>query len=213
MQTLSAAEYLLQLQRKIDTLKAIGRRPSYAYSQKEQDNVLLHFITRAIELGQACFSVSELNTPLCVLTRVLCEDLFTIFWVSLSEANAAEYAKQPISQMAKIVRINLQRGQARILNTETEEDATQGFSPELDNVILPGKKVEQMAIESGLGKVYDIVYRFASLSTHGNSFDLSSGPDWQVPTLSATVSILNAIVLIVENSNRTTRASDILRAM
>jgi hypothetical protein len=211
----SAAEYLVAIRRKIDALKAVARRPSYLSSEKQQDKVLLHFINRTVEIGEACFLVSELQTPLFVLSRVMCEHFFLTFWVSLSEKNAAEYARKPVSELAKVLRININRGQAKILNKTTGEDATKELAPEIEKLVEAATRIENIARENGLGKVYDFVYRPGSMYVHGNTLDVFSNPDsgWQVGALSAVAALLNCVFLIVENPERTTTAAEILNAL
>src|SRR4051794_11141692 len=105
----SVNEYLFKLRQTVDQLNARVRVTTLHYSNREQDKTVLHFMNRAIQIGEACFRVADLRTPVIVLTRVLCEDLFLLFWISQSEENATEYVKAATSEFTRMARVYLMR--------------------------------------------------------------------------------------------------------
>ncbi len=211
----STNEYLVSLRTKIDSLKGRVRLSAYSWSDSQQDKILIYFMNRAIQIGEACFRVSDLGTPLFVLTRVLCEDLFLMFWVSQSEQNAAEYAKAPLSQLTKMAVVSLKKKVAKIRRIGTGEDVTESVLPQFDELIENSKRIEKIAAESGLGKVYDLIYRFYSLEVHGNTFEmpLSVDADGVSSTLCAIGALLNAMIFVIDNRNRTVVAEEVLRVL
>jgi hypothetical protein len=207
-------QYLLELRQTVDRLKARLNLPGLAYSNEEQDKLLLHFIDRGVQIGEACFRIADLRTPILVLSRVLCEDFLRMFWTLQSVENAAEYAKCLVSAVAKIGRVNLIQRRAIIRRKTTGEDVTAELTPEFSKLIVKQKTVEKMAVESGLGKVYDIVYRFDSLEVHGNIFPRLSQADEEKALLAAfpaIIAFLEAEILITDN--RATTAEEVLHHM
>jgi len=57
-------QYLLELRQTVDRLKARLKLPGLAYSNEEQDKLVLHFIDRGVQIGEACFRVADLNAVL-----------------------------------------------------------------------------------------------------------------------------------------------------
>jgi len=210
----SRNEHLLELRQMVDQLKARVDHAQYRNSDKQQDKIVLHLMNRAIQIGEACFVASDLATPVLVLLRVLCEDLLLLFWISRSEENAAGYAKASISDFAKIARVNLQGGRAKVVHRSTGEDKTEAFLPKLKRLGAPRKRIETLARNSGLGKLYDILYRFASSEVHANTFGVLSAADADEAlstAFPAINSLLQAIILIADN--RSTPAEEILRVL
>jgi hypothetical protein len=210
----SKEEYTFQLKQKADALKARANLPKYFAPQDQQAKTRFYFLNRAAQVGEACSRAHDLPTPLFVLMRVLCEDLILLFWISLSEQNAAEYAKLPISEVARIARINLERGRAQIRHCQTGENATEKLLPGLRELEKKGGRVEQIAKDAGLHAVYDLLYRFGSLELHGKSFGLPDQDDERLPAaLCAINALMAAITQIVDNPPQSLSAGDVLRVL
>jgi hypothetical protein len=200
----------------VDALKARMRLPAYFTSTNKRDKVLFYFTGRAAQIGEASFRISDLQMPLFVLARVLCEDFFTMYWVSLSEKNADEYQKAAISEMAKIIQKNVTNKRARIRHISSKKDVSAEFLPELSRRIIKKKTIQEIAAASGLTKVYDIVYRYDSLEVHGNTFEVSDMKpqmDGIAVAASAVNALLRAILLVVDNRDRPLTADEILAAL
>ena len=190
--------------------------PAYFTSTNKRDKVLFYFMGRAAEIGEASFRISDLQMPLFVLARVLCEDFFTMYWVSLSEKNADEYQKAALSEMAKIIHKNLTNKRARIRHISSKKDVTAEFLPKLGRRIIKKKTIQQIAAASGLSKVYDIVYRYDSLEVHGNTFEVSEMTpqmDGIAVAASAVNALLRAILLVVDNKDCPLTADEILATL
>jgi hypothetical protein len=205
-------QYLFQLRQTVDRLKAWLDVPSLTYSNEEQDKLVLQFIDRGLQIGEACFRIADLRTPILVLSRVLCEDFLRMFWILRSKENAAEYAKSLTSDSAKGARVHLKQGRAVLRRKSTGEDMTETLKPEFSKLIVKQKTVEQIAIASGLGKVYDIVHRFDSPEVHGKPLPRRLRADDEEALLAAfpaIIALLEAEILITDN--RATTAEEVLR--
>jgi hypothetical protein len=211
---LSEDEYLLRLRQEIDALKATSEASRYVDAEKEQTKVVAHFLDRAIQFGEATYRIRNLPIVLRVLLRVFCDDLIRLFWVAQSENNASEYVKIPVSELAKMGRVNLEKGHARLINKKTGEDETAKLLPELARWSSKAKSVEQLAKECALEKVYDIPFRFSSLAVHGNTFLPQLPADADLVVLPAIIAFLRATSTIAENYPvRTTSAEEILHVL
>lgn len=209
-------EYHLRVRQSVDALKARLNQSSFISSDKQRDKVFRYFMERAAKLGEACFRTSDLQMPLFVLARVLCEDFFTMYWASLSEENSTEYSQVALSEMAKMIRHNLKNKRARLREISSGRDVTAEFLPELERRVAKKKTIEQIAKESGLSKVYDIVYRYDSLEVHGNTFglsDLKPEMDGIAVAVSAINAFLRVILLVADNKDRSLTADEVLSAL
>lgn len=201
---LSTNEYLARLHRLIEEIKRRCESATYGSSNHEQAKVLLHFLKRAAQIAQACFLVGSerLGTPLYVLMRVLCEDLFISFWVAASAANAERYAEEVNSEWARVMLVSLEKGRAQLVQKSTGKDQTKTIAPYIRKRFIKVRtNIEEIANKSGLGKVYDTVYRFASPEVHGKTFGLPMAVDEAGirAALPGIISLLRAEVLIVDN--------------
>jgi hypothetical protein len=209
-------EYHLRIRKNVDALKARLNLPSFFASKHEGDKLLCYFMERAVQIGEACFRISDLQVPLFVLARVLCEDFFTLYWISLSQENAAKYSRGALSEMAKMIRKNLENKRARVRDTSSGKDVTSQFLPELKRHVYTRKTIKQIAKEAGLSQVYDIVYRYDSLEVHGNTFGLSElkpGMDGIAVAISAINAFLRVILLVADNKDHAVTAHEILSTL
>jgi len=194
--------------------------PAFGGGATQQGSILASFLNRAIQIGEGCLLVgrARLGTPLFVLTRVLCEDLFLVTWISLSESNAAEYADAVVWEQARIGLVNLGKGRGKIVSRTTGQNHTASIVPKFKDLKTDRKKLDQLASELGLGKVYDIVYRASSPEVHGKTFGMpsSSGDAGLAAAFSAVILLIQAICLIADNKaihSRTTTADEVLRVL
>jgi Family of unknown function (DUF5677) len=211
---LSRDEYHLKILENVKALKARLDLPSFLPSDKERDKALRYFVQRACQIGEACFRISDLQMPLFALARILCEDFIRMYWATLSEQNAAEYSKAALSEMAKMLKLNLKNNRARVRHISTGKDVTDTFLPNIDNRIIETKSIKQMAEDSGLSKVYDVVFRFNSLEVHGNTLGLTEPQpmDGVVVALSAVNAFLRVTVLVADSEVPLT-AEEVLGAL
>lgn len=213
-------QQLASLQRQIGEIKALLALPAFANASEKQGEIIGHFLSRALQMSEASVLISRANlgTPLFVLTRVLCEDLFLCLWVSVSENNSAEYLRSVESEAAKLVRILLEKGRGHIREVSTNEVKTDEFMPQLDRFKTDPFILSNLAVQLGLGKVYDLVYRPFSMQVHGKEFGLPSPNDEKgiAAALSAFVSLVKAIEVIADNRvlrNQTTQGDEIIHLL
>jgi len=211
-------EYLLAMRERIDELRGRKDQPRYKYADKEQAKVIAHFIDRGIQWGEAAFRIRDLQIPLDSIMRILSDDLIRLFWVSESEANTAEYVKTIGSEWVKMMRANLEKGYARIVHTPTGQNATAELLPKLAPYVFKGRPIEQIAMQCGLGQIYEMPFRFGSLSIHGNTFPLRGATEEleedSLRTLPAINAFLKAIAQVVDDyPERRTTPDDILRVL
>lgn len=104
-----------------------------------------------------------------VLSRTIIEALISLLWVEISEENAQHQAAAGLAEFKRVARVNLERGHLKIHKRDDGTDATAGFldSNQFRN-IPKSKKVFDMAKEAGVDHLYEVVYRFMSMATHGH---------------------------------------------
>jgi hypothetical protein len=213
---LTRDEYHLRIKDKVKGLRTRMSLPPFLASTKKRDKVLVYFMDRAAQISEASFRINDLQLPLFVLARVLCEDLFTMYWVSLSDSNAEEYCKFATSEMAKVISTNLKNKRARVRKVSSKKDVTAEFLPKLASRIVKKTRVEQIAELTGLSKVYDIVYRYNSLEVHGNTFGLSEMKpemDGIAVAASAINALLQVILLVADNRDHPLTADEVLSSL
>lgn len=164
----SHEEYVLHLHEQVAAVKARVERFRFRKAENHQDEVLIHCLERAADLGEGCLLVGQgrLALALSVLVRTLTETLFLACWASLSVVNAQSCADASNAALARIARSSLEKGRARIRDTSSGQDQTATVLPHIQGLEKPPLKVEQMARETGLAKVYDLLYRFESTAAH-----------------------------------------------
>ena len=201
----------------IGDIKAQLALSGYAGASGKQGQILGHFLSRALQMSEASVLIGRANlgTPLFVLARVLCEDLFLCLWVSLSEETAAEYLSAVTSDGARMIRVMLKSGRGQIRDKSTHEVKTDEFMPHIGEFIADRVHVDQLAVKLGLGKVYDLVYRPFSMEVHGKAFGLPTPNDEDgiLAALSAVRSLVKAIRATADNRvlrNRATPADEII---
>ena len=178
--------------------------PAYRDAQNQQHQVVRHYLDRSRELASACLFVADagLTVPTMVFLRVLCEDLFLITWATRSEANAARLANAGVEALAHLAAVNLERGWMHVLKKDSREDHTRAMLPKIRKMAGDRLHIEQIARNVGLGGVYDVVYRPASLEVHGKTFGVFSSNEGSgaiTPTLIAIISVLDVIMLVADN--------------
>jgi hypothetical protein len=105
------------------------------------------------------------------------ESLILILWVCMSEENAIHRSQAGLAEFTKAARINMQKGNLKIRDRESGEDATAKFLKTDRFQKLPKqKRVSELATGAGVEDLYDVLYRFKSLATHGHDM-LSSDED------------------------------------
>jgi len=198
--------YLVKLHGLVEEIRRRNESPIYRRAAQTHERVLLHFLYRTGQIAQACFLTGSegLGTPLYVLMRVICEDLFLSLWIANTPGNAEGYKTQALSELTRMVAVNLEKGFAALTQVSTGEDRTAALTPEIrQRFIQPRTKIDQIAKQVGLEKVYDFVYRVASLEVHSKSFTTDRpmiDDEGLRSALPAIISLVQSVILVVDNT-------------
>jgi hypothetical protein len=202
--------YITLLKTRLEQLRA--ERAKYPANGTKQDEVLIHFIERAEQFVGASIAAKDYPLSLSVISRVLCEDLFLVVWIAESEKNALEYEAGALSEVAKMMAVNLTAGRSVIRNKTTKAPVSAKFMkdeflPKLRSLKAPHTRIEYLAKKTGLQRVYDILYRGSSIEVHGNTFGfwpsiggLSFTADIPLSSISAVAKCLIAVVALPRRS-------------
>ena len=217
----SREEHLTRLESQIAATQERLSFLSHREFHGERPKALLHCLQEAVELGKGCVVMGRvpLPLPMFVVARVLVETLILAAWVARSEENAHAYMEAGAQGLAKFALININQGRLVAQSRSTGGDATADVQKLLESVEVERFKVEKIAAEVGLTKVYDIAYRFFSLHVHGKTYGLPSGKKLEEGAafaLAAVVSLLQSILLITENRllhDRETSGADIEKVL
>lgn len=138
----------------------------------ETDEVVRQMLSRAADLvrGAASLGQDENATSLGVIARALLENLISILWVQMDAAYAKQLQESSVVELARMARVNLNSGNARILNLQTGEDATEEFLASDRFRDLPRRmSVEDRAKQAGVEDLYNVFYRGLSMEVHGHN--------------------------------------------
>ncbi|CAG0936952.1 hypothetical protein TFLX_05852 [Thermoflexales bacterium] len=187
-----------------------------------RENAVVYCLSRATDIAQGCLSLSKSNllAALGMLDRGLLECLMWICWVVKADANAQTYRDLAVNELRRITRKNLRTGYGKVFDKVTQEDMTQEFlkSPEMQNI--PRRvRIEDVAVEAGLERLYTQFYGAMSLEAHGSAFGISGSNDTEESrfvSLASANSILECINLVAENwivKRTQTEISEIYRVL
>jgi hypothetical protein len=219
---LTRDEYFLRLRKHLDALNARLARPLSA--QETRDRVLRYFMERAVQIGEASFRIYDLAMPINILCRVLCEDFIFMYAASKSEEAAVAHTRAAVSEHVKWLKRLATNERTKLRRRSTGEDVTKEFLPKIESRIVGRQKVEKIATEVGLSKLYDIVYCPESLEVHGKSLGATRAARTQIKRpvsdldeVAVAVSTINAllkvVMLVADNKDRIVSADEILSSL
>jgi len=136
-----------------------------------RDEIARQQLGRAADLVRGAATLGANHNAAClgILGRCLLEQLITILWAVRSVENAQLHQNSANAELAKVLRINLKAGKAKIKNRHTGADATEEFLKTDQMKSIPKRKsVEELAKEAEVSDLYTVFYRFMSLETHGH---------------------------------------------
>jgi hypothetical protein len=165
-----------------------------------RENALVYCLARAIDLTEACLFCSEryLSASLQVIARGILETMIISCWVQLSDENAIEYKDLSGHELKRIVRKNLLAGYASIKHRETGDNVTSAIlESDLFSEIPARKRIESLAEESGLGKIYSMFYGFMSMQAHGVDFGIFSKESDKFEDIYSTVALVNSMLDVI----------------
>lgn len=118
--------------------------------------------------GSADLGYTKNPTALGIITRQLVELFISLQWVISAPERAKEYSTFALNELERVTQIVMKDRLLLIKSQEDNSDITEEF---LANREKPKKSIsiEQQAREAGLFHIYQILYRFMSLDTHGKS--------------------------------------------
>lgn len=177
---ISELEQLSQSLRERAQMLAAAASVEASSSDSDTDTAVRQILSRAAELIRGAAALGKESNPvaLAVVARAVLENLIMVLWVQVSEANASAHRQAAHAELARVARVNLKSGKARILNGETGHDATEAFlADERFNNLGKRPSVEARAKAAGVEDLYDVFYRALSLEMHGNNPEAHSGDD------------------------------------
>jgi hypothetical protein len=209
--------YIILLETRLEQFRA--ERAKYPAYGTKQDEVLLHFIERAEQFVGASITAKDYPLSLSVISRILCEDFFLVVWIAESEKNALEYEAGVLSEVAKMMEVNLAAGRSVIQNKTTKTPVSAKFMdeellPKLRSLKAPRARIEALAKGAGLQRVYDILYRGTSLEVHGNTFGFWPSIDGHNFTadipLSSIAAVAKCLIAVIAFPRRSVPTRELL---
>lgn len=167
-----------------------------------RDLTLCYCLSRTQNVAKAALlSLKDrLPTPLSILARSMLEQMVVARWISLEDKNAVKFAEIPKTEMIRNMRKVLKGGFAKIKSRASGDDKTEEvLAHEMMNSVPGRERMEDLAKEGGLEKVYVQLYGQLSLYAHGFSYGLDR--HYEEATLlyvmaSGIVGTLDSILLI-----------------
>jgi hypothetical protein len=173
------------------------------------DTAASHFIDRlriAIDnaTGVALLADARLSAPVLAVARSLLESLITTHWASLSDSNSNEIQTVARFESIRLTRNMLTKGRGALINKIDGRDETQRIlNHPWTKMAKRPPKIDRMAKESGLEKLYDLIWGVISLLAHGNDTTSLAQQSGLLPaSVEAVRTILASIHLIVHNRVR-----------
>lgn len=170
--TSNADELVASLGKHAEVLAAAATMDVNVAAPTAMDDPVREMLSRSANLlrGAASLGKDRNPTALAVVARAVLENLITILWVQVDDAHPSHLNEAAVAELARMVRVNLNAGNARILNRHTGEDATPEFLAGDRFKNLPRRmSVEERAKQAGIEDLYNIFYRALSMEVHGQS--------------------------------------------
>ena len=166
------ADLVASLKKHAEVLAAAASMNANGDAPTDMDAAVREMLSRSSELLRGAASLGNDGNPIAleVIGRALLENLITILWVQVDAAHPDHLSKAAVAELARMARVNLKAGKARIINRETGEDSTAEFLASDRFKNLPRRmSVEDRAKQAGVEDLYNIFYRSLSMGVHGHS--------------------------------------------
>nr|WP_270049487.1 DUF5677 domain-containing protein [Thalassolituus pacificus] len=118
--------------------------------------------------GGADLGKTKNPTALGIITRQLVELLISLQWIISSPERAEKYSDFSLNELDRVAQIVMNDGLLSVKAREDGTDVTKEFLAKREKA-KKGVSIEQQARESDLIHIYQVLYRFMSLDTHGKS--------------------------------------------
>jgi hypothetical protein len=142
----------------------------FSEERSEIDNVVRSVLLRGAEIlrGSADLGYTKNPTALGIITRQLVELLISLQWIISAPERAEKYSAFALSELERVSKIIMKDGLLSVESHKDGADLTEEFlaNQEKSN---KGISIEQQARESDLSHIYQVLYRFMSLDTHGKT--------------------------------------------
>jgi len=143
---------------------------SFSEDNSVIDKPVRSMLIRGAEIirGGADLGYTKNPTALGILTRQLVELFISLQWVISDSERAKKYSMFATNELERIAQLVMKDGLLLVKSHKDNLDVTEDF---ISNQKKPekGVSIEQQAREAGLFHIYQILYRFMSLDTHGKS--------------------------------------------
>lgn len=166
------ADLVDSLKKHAEVLAAAASMNANGDAPTDMDAAVREMLSRSSELLRGAASLGNDGNPIAleVIGRALLENLIAILWVQVDAAHPDHLNKAAVAELARMARVNLKAGKARIINRETGEDSTAEFLASDRFKNLPRRmSVEDRAKQAGVEDLYNIFYRSLSMGVHGHS--------------------------------------------
>lgn len=90
-------EYTAEIAEVLKSLHEIVVQFEKLKPKNTQTHLFHYFASRIAEIGTAALRIPDLEVPLAILCRVLCEDFISLYWVAQSGQNAEHYTKRIVA--------------------------------------------------------------------------------------------------------------------
>ncbi len=157
--------------------------PALSGEVDPSDDVTKHLMNRLLVAtdyasGCAVLAQSNIGPPMVPITRALFESFISTYWATQTKENGDLIVNSMEKEIIRIMKLNLEKGHARILHKETGEDHTRNLlrDPKLAS---PGRlpRYDHMADGAGVRKIYDQLYGIMSLLSHASGADILTKRD------------------------------------
>lgn len=136
-----------------------------------RDSVVHKIALRCSELVRGAGTLGRENNSVAlgVVFRTVIESLILLLWVVQSEENAKHQECAGLAEFARIAKINILEKNLKVMTREGGvESGEELLQSEVFQGLQKSKNVVDMAKEAGVQFIYDVLYRFQSMSTHGH---------------------------------------------
>lgn len=142
----------------------------FSKEASEIDKPVRNVLLRGSEIirGGADLGKTKNPTALGIITRQLVELLISLQWIISSPERAEKYSDFSLNELDRVAQIVMNDGLLSVKAREDGTDVTKEFLAKREKA-KKGVSIEQQARESDLFHIYQVLYRFMSLDTHGKS--------------------------------------------
>lgn len=143
---------------------------SFSEEILEMDTPVRSVLLRGSEIIRGCADLGSTNNPtaLGIVTRQLVELFISLQWIISSPERAEQYSRFAFSELDRVAQIAMKDGLFLVKSHENNLNITEKFLYARGKA-KKGISIEQQAKEADLFHIYQILYRFMSLETHGKS--------------------------------------------